>query len=404
MSQKAIVLYLQLHQPYRVKRYTIFDTARDHLYFNEESTSHDTNNSHIFTRVTEKSYRPMLTLLERKLEEEPSFRFTLSMSGTFIEQAEAWAPDLIETLKRIVHTKRVELLAETYHHSLAFFYSREEFETQVHMHREKIFETFGVIPSVFRNTELAYSDDVGHWAEAQGYKGILAEGWDKVLDWRSPNYLYKAAGTKSLGLLLKNYHFSDDLAFRFGDRSWSQWPLTTTKYIDWLNQSDNNDPLINLFMDFETFGEHQWEDTGIFSFFDSFVSDWSRSGGVYMTTSEAIGAHDMAEELSMPEVVTWADNERDLSAWNGNALQQEALKYSYALEREIIQSGDVELIDDWRKLLASDHTYYMATKWQADGTIHAYFSPYDSPYDAFLSYMNVIRDLRWRVMQHRKVL
>lgn len=404
MSQKTIVLYLQLHQPYRVKRYTIFDTANDHLYFNEESTSHDTNNSHIFTRVAEKSYRPMLTLLERKLEEEPSFRFTLSMSGTFIEQAESWAPDIIETLSRLVATKRVELLAETYHHSLSFFYSRAEFETQVHLHREKIFKTFGVIPSVFRNTELAYSDEVGQWAAAQGYKGVLAEGWDKVLDWRSPNYLYRAAGTESLGLLLKNYRFSDDLAFRFGDRSWSEWPLTKDKYIDVLSKTDEHETLINLFMDFETFGEHQWEDTGIFSFFDAFVSEWAHKGGTYATTSEAIADHDAVGELSMPEVVTWADSERDLSAWNGNALQQEALKYSYALEREITQSGDSDLINDWRKLLASDHTYYMATKWQADGTIHEYFSPYDSPYDAFLSYMNVIRDLRWRVMQHRKVL
>lgn len=400
---KSVVLYFQLHQPYRVKRYTVFDTAHDHMYFNEDAAG-DTNNARIFTRVAEKSYRPMLTLLERKLEDEPSFCFTLSMSGTFIEQAEAWAPDLIETLQRIVATRRAELLAETYHHSLAFFYSRSEFEAQVKLHKEKIHNTFGVVPTVFRNTELAYSDEVGSWAAAHGYKGVLAEGWDAVLDWRSPNYLYKAAGTDSLGLLLKNYRYSDDLAFRFGDRNWSQWPLTTQKYIDWLRQSDDTGPIINLFMDFETFGEHQWEDTGIFAFFDRFVSDWAHSGGSYATTSQAITTHDAAEEISMPDVVTWADSERDLSAWNGNALQQEALKYIYALEHEVIQSGDAELISDWRKLLASDHTYYMATKWQADGTIHAYFSPYDSPYDAFLSYMNVVRDLRWRIMQHRKAL
>lgn len=400
---KTIVLYLQLHQPYRVKRYTIFDTAHDHLYFNDEGDSNK-NNRLVFERVAEKSYRPMLTLLERLSEEYDGFRFTLSLTGTFIEQAEAWTPDVIDTLKRLVASGHVELLAETYHHSLAFFYSRREFETEVNLHREKIFTTFGVIPSVFRNTELAYSDDVAAWAASHDYKGILAEGWDAVLDWRTPNYLYKAAGTDSLALLLKNYKLSDDLAFRFGDRKWSGLPLTADVYIDQLQQSDPSAQLINLFMDFETFGEHQWEDTGIFDFFGKFVDAWSRSENAFATASQAITQHEPVDTISMPNVITWADNERDLSAWNGNALQQEALKYVYALEEEVVQSDDKDLVADWRRLLTSDHTYYMATKWHEDGNIHAYFSPYDSPYDAFLSYMNVVRDIRWRVMQHRKTM
>lgn len=403
MNSKTIALYLQLHQPYRIKRYTIFDTAHDHVYFNDEGES-DTNNRLVFERVAEKSYRPMLTLLERLGEEHKGFRFTLSMTGTFLEQAEAWTPDVVQTLKRLVAKGNVELLAETYHHSLAFFYSRREFETEVNLHREKIFTTFGVIPSVFRNTELAYSDELAAWAAAHDYKGILAEGWDGVLDWRSPNYVYKAAGTDSLVLLLKNYKLSDDLAFRFGDRKWSGWPLTADNYVERLHQSDPSAQIINLFMDFETFGEHQWEDTGIFDFFDKFVAAWSHSDNTFATTSDVISQHSPVDTISMPEVVTWADSERDLSAWNGNALQQEALKHAYALEAEVVQSGDKELIADWRRLLTSDHAYYMATKWHEDGNIHAYFSPYDSPYDAFLSYMNVVRDVRWRVMQHRKVL
>lgn len=398
-----IVFYFQLHQPYRVKRYTIFDTAHDHLYFNDDGES-DTNNRRVFERVAEKSYRPMLTLLERALEQQPEFCFSLSVTGTLLDQAQTWAPDIIDTLQRLVKTGRVELLAETYHHSLAFFYSRTEFETQVNLHREKIFQMFGVIPSVFRNTELAYNDELGHWAADHGYRGVLTEGWDPVLDWRSPNHVYRAAGTEKLALLLKNYKLSDDLAFRFGDKSWNEWPLTPDKYIDWLQQSDPSAKLINLFMDFETFGEHQWEATGIFGFFEQFISAWVDHGGEYAMVSQAISLQDEPEELSMPSTVTWADSERDLSAWNGNALQQEALKYAYALEQEIVQSGDADLLGDWRKLLTSDHSYYMSTKWHQDGTIHAYFSPYDSPYDAFLSYMNVIRDLRWRVMQHRKAL
>ena len=403
MNKKTIVLYLQLHQPYRIKRYTIFDTAHDHLYFNDDGDDNK-NNRRVFERIAEKSYRPMLTLLERLSGEYDGFRFTLSVTGTFLEQAEAWAPDLVETLQRLVANGHVELLAETYHHSLAFFYSRKEFETEVNLHREKIFTTFGVIPSVFRNTELAYSDDVAAWAASRDYKGILAEGWDTILDWRTPNYLYKAAGTDTLALLLKNYKLSDDLAFRFGDRKWSGWPLTADTYIDQLQQSDPSAQLINLFMDFETFGEHQWEDTGIFDFFGKFVDAWSRTNNSFATTSEAISQHEPVDTISMPGVITWADNERDLSAWNGNALQQEALKYAYALEEEVVQSGDKDLIADWRRLLTSDHTYYMATKWHEDGNIHAYFSPYDSPYDAFLSYMNVVRDIRWRVMQHRKIM
>lgn len=403
MNKKTIVLYLQLHQPYRIKRYTIFDTAHDHLYFNDDGDDNK-NNRRVFERVAEKSYRPMLTLLERLSGEYDGFRFTLSVTGTFLEQAEAWAPDLVETLQRLVANGHVELLAETYHHSLAFFYSRKEFETEVNLHREKIFTTFGVIPSVFRNTELAYSDDVAAWAASRDYKGILAEGWDTILDWRTPNYLYKAAGTDTLALLLKNYKLSDDLAFRFGDRKWSGWPLTADTYVDQLQQSDPSAQLINLFMDFETFGEHQWEDTGIFDFFGKFIDAWSRTNNSFATTSEAISQHEPVDTISMPSVITWADNERDLSAWNGNALQQEALKYAYALEEEVVQSGDKDLIADWRRLLTSDHTYYMATKWHDDGNIHAYFSPYDSPYDAFLSYMNVVRDIRWRVMQHRKIM
>lgn len=403
MSRPTINLYFQLHQPYRIKRYAIFDVSHDHVYFNDEGES-DLNNARIFQKVAEKSYRPMLTLLERLLEEEPEFRFSLSLSGLVIEQAEAWAPDVIDTLRRLIATKRVEILAETYHHSLAFFYSRREFEVQVEMHRNKIRQTFGVTPQVFRNTELAYNNELAEWASRHNYTGILAEGWDPVLDWRSPNHLYQTDSTKQIPLLLKNYRLSDDLAFRFGDKKWAGWPLTPDKYAAWIMQSDDTSKIVNLFMDFETFGEHQWADTGIFTFFKRFVSHWLHHEGKFATVSDTIAQHEPVDTVSMADTVTWADSERDLSAWNGNALQREALRYIYALEHEIVQTADAELMDDWRKLLTSDHTYYMATKWYADGDIHAYFSPYDSPYDAFLSYMNAVRDLRWRVMQHRKGL
>lgn len=403
MNDKSIVLYFQLHQPYRAKRYTIFDTAHDHVYFNDEGESNK-NNKAVFERVTEKSYRPMTELLEKLLHEQPDFRFSLSITGVFLEQAVQWAPDVIESVQRMVASGRVELLSETYYHSLAFFHSKSEFETQVALHREAIFKTFGVIPSVFRNTELAYNDELASWAAGRGYKTILAEGWDAALDWRSPNHVYRAAGSNTLALMLKNYRLSDDLAFRFSDQRWAEWPLTAGKYIDWLHASDESGTIINLFMDFETFGEHQQESTGIFQFFADFVKEWNATHGSFSTISQAVDAHEHVDIVSMPQTVTWADAERDLSAWNGNELQKEALRHVYDLEHEVIQTEDTDLIADWRKLLTSDHFYYMATKRHEDGNIHAYFSPYDSPYDAFLSYMNVIRDIRWRIMQHRKGL
>lgn len=399
MSLPGVSLYLHVHQPYRVRPYTVFDTAENHDYFNSPQYDAPTNNEAVFKKVAEKSYRPMNHYLETLLARHQTFRFSLSITGTFLEQAEQWAPDIIESFQRIIDSGRVEILAETYHHSLAFFYSLTEFERQVELHREKIKQVFGVTPTVFRNTELAYNNAVGQWAEKAGYKGVLAEGWDPVLEWRSSNYVYRPQGTSHTGLLLKNYSLSDDIAFRFSNRAWNEWPLTSEKYSSWIEASLEKGPLVNLFMDYETFGEHQWSDTGIFSFFESFVENWAQRDNVaFYTVSDALEAFEPVDELHVPETTTWADSERDLSAWNGNALQREALRHYYALEHDILRTKDTLLIDDWRKLGSSDSVYYMSTKWLGDGDVHAYFSPYDSPYDAFLYYINVIRDLRWRLM------
>jgi alpha-amylase len=401
MSQRGIVLYLHVHQPWRVRDYSIFDTAEHHDYFDEPNTETDRNNERVFRKVADKSYRPMNALLEKLLLTHDDFKVSLSITGTFMEQAEMWAPDVIASFQRLVATGKVEIVSETYYHSLAFFYSIEEFERQVRKHRDKVRELFGVETSVFRNTELAYNDDLAKWADEYGFKGILAEGWDPVLEWRSPNYVYRPAGTQSISLLLKNYRLSDDLAFRFSNQAWEQWPLTADTYSEWADASMSDSPLINLFMDYETFGEHQWAETGIFDFFESFVGKWlTTPGNTFYTTSEAIEAHAPVGEISMPHTVTWADSERDLTAWLGNDMQQEALRHLYALEDAIIRSGDATLIADWRKMQTSDHVYYMCTKWFTDGDVHAYFSPYDSPYDAFLYFMNALRDIRYRVMEY----
>jgi len=398
MSKRGITLYLHVHQPLRVREYSVFDTSIDHNYFVEPDTTSDRNNEKIFNKVAEKSYRPMNALLQKLLDTHPEFKVSLSITGTFIEQAEQWGPDVIADFQRLVATGRVEIVAETYYHSLAFFFSREEFERQVKMHADKVKELFNVEPKVFRNTELAYNDQLAQWADKYGYKGILAEGWDPVLDWRSPNFAYRPEGTEKISLLLKNYRLSDDLAFRFSNRDWSEWPLTADKYNDWMMESIKDQPLVNLFMDYETFGEHQWADTGIFDFFESFVGRWLQDeNNTFYTTSEAVDATTPAGTISMPSTVTWADAERDLTAWLGNSMQQEAMAYIYSLEKDILRTGDLELISDWRKLQTSDHAYYMCTKWFTDGDVHAYFSPYSSPYDAFLYYINAIRDLRWRL-------
>lgn len=398
MSKRSIALYLHVHQPWRIRKYSIFDTANSHEYFNESDTSTDRNNRKVFEKVAEKSYRPMNALLERMLSEHPEFKLSLSITGTFLEQAEAWAPDVIESFQRLVQTGRVEIVSETYQHSLAFFYSRTEFEKQVEQHKNKIREVFGVETNVFRNTELAYNDELAKWAEGFGFKGILAEGWDPVLEWRSPNHVYRPKDSQNIKLLLKNYRLSDDLAFRFSNQAWEQWPLDAKTYSDWAEASLQDGPLLNLFMDYETFGEHQWADTGIFDFFGHFINNWlSKPDNKFLTVSEAIDSSDAVGEISMPNTVTWADSERDLTAWLGNSMQQEALRHLYALERDVIRTGDLDLISDWRKMQTSDHVYYMCTKWFTDGDVHAYFSPYDSPYDAFLYFMNALRDVRFRL-------
>jgi alpha-amylase len=404
MTKRGVVLYLHVHQPFRVRQYSVFDTGEAHDYFDEPNYNTDRNNEQVFRKVADKSYRPMNNLLQHLLDTHPDFKVSLSITGTFIEQAERWGPDVIESFKRLVATGRVEIVAETYYHSLAFFYSRSEFERQVEAHKAKIRELFGVETSVFRNTELAYNNDLAHWADNYGFKGILAEGWDPVLEWRSPNHIYRPAGTKDISLLLKNYRLSDDLAFRFSNKAWSQWPLTADKYNQWMLEAANDGPLVNLFMDYETFGEHQWADTGIFDFFEHFVGTWlANDDNTFYTVSDAVETHKPVAELSMPNTVTWADTERDLTAWLGNSMQQEALRHLYALEGDILRTDDLQLISDWRNLQTSDHVYYMCTKWFTDGDVHAYFSPYESPYDAFLYFMNAVRDVRWRLMEHHHV-
>ena len=402
---KAIVLYLHVHQPYRVRHYTVFDTGSQHNYFDaayEDGASNERN----LRKVAEKSYLPTNRRLLALLRDNPGFKLSLSITGTVLEQLEQWAPEALHSFQELCGSGRVEIVAETYHHSLAFFYSRSEFETQVQMHRDKVKQLFGQEPSVFRNTELAYNNDVAYWADKAGYKGVLAEGWDPVLGWRKPNFVYRPAYTDNIRLLLKNYRLSDDVAFRFGNQAWSEWPLTADKFSHWLN-SDPDAQVFNLFMDYETFGEHQWEESGIFEFLNHLPKQWLHGQGSsqltgqnrFMTVSEAIDNFEAKDFVDVPNTITWADTERDLSAWLGNPMQHTAISVLYDMEKAILGAGDLTLIEDWRRLQTSDHFYYMCTKWWSDGDIHAYFSPYETPYEAYMNFMNAFHDVRFRLME-----
>jgi alpha-amylase len=400
-TPQAITLYLHAHQPYRVKHYTIYNAGQDHNYFNDETPYVDTNNRFIVERVAQKSYLPTNKALLELMHQYPEFKISLSIPGTLIDLLEAWVPEALDSFKELIATGKVEIVAETYHHSLAFFYSREEFEAQVQMHRERVQAVFGQTPTVFRNTELSYNNELAKWADNAGYKGIITEGWDPILQWRSPNFTYKPVHTQNIRLLMKNYRLSDDVAFRFGDKNWSEWPLTADKFAHWLGAVGDNAQVFNLFMDYETFGEHQWEDSGIFDFLKALPEAWikTRENRTFMTLNEAIDSFEAVGEMDIPHTITWADTERDLTAWLGNSMQQQSIEALYSLEHAIKSSGDWTLIEDWRKLQASDHFYFMCTKWFSDGDVHAYFSPYKTPYEAFTNFMNAWHDLQFRLIE-----
>lgn len=393
----SICFYFQVHQPFRIKKYPVFNIGRDHDYFNDESDS-KLNNRKIFEKVARKCYLPANDTILHLLEKHPEFRVSFSLSGVFLEQAERFMPEVLNSFYRLARTGRVEFLSETYYHSLSSLYSDEEFREQVQRHRATIKKFFAVEPAVFRNTELIYNNDIARRAEEMGFSGILAEGIERALGWRSPNFVYAPHGSERIKLLLKNYKLSDDIAFRFSSREWAEWPLTAEKFAAWVAEHNGEGETINLFMDYETFGEHQWEDTGIFAFLRSLPEMILRHPDIdFKTPSEVIAAYPARDRIDIREHISWADVERDLSAWRSNAMQHAALENIYGLERAVRAHGDPALLEDWRRLQTSDHFYYMCTKWFADGDVHKYFNPYDSPYDAFISYMNAFHDMRQRL-------
>ncbi|HOE38696.1 MAG TPA: glycoside hydrolase family 57 protein [Bacteroidales bacterium] len=394
---RTICFYFQVHQPFRLKRYKFFDIGNDHYYYN------DFENRNIMRKVAEKCYLPTnQVFLDLIQEYGDRFKIAYSISGVAIDQFEMCAPDVLESFKRLVATGNVEILSETYAHSLSALKSYEEFERQINMHRQKIKEHFGVEPKIFRNTELIYSDQIGEYISNMGFKGMITEGAKHILGWKSPNYLYCNAINPKLKLLLKNFKLSDDIAFRFSNHAWEEFPLTTEKFVSWLNAIDPKEEMVNLFMDYETFGEHQWEETGIFEFLKALPDAVFRySNYTFSTPSEIVENAEPVAKIHVPYPISWADEERDLTAWLGNELQDEAFNNLYSLYDKVKEINDPEIWKDWLYLQTSDHFYYMCTKWFSDGDVHKYFNPYESPYEAFVNYMNILSDFIIRLKKYK---
>ena len=432
----SVCLYFQVHQPYRLRRYSVFDT--DSNYFDDHI------NARLLKRIVTKCYLPTTELLLKLVRKHGGrFRLAYSLTGVIAEQLQRYYPQMIELLQQLAATGCVEFLAETYHHSLAFLYSRDEFKAQVDLHARLMQELFGQTPTVFRNTELIYSNELADYLRGWGkYKAILAEGADQILAGRLPDQVYHVPGDRSMKLLLKHYRLSDDIAFRFSNVNWPGYPLTAAKFAHWVWQATHVDRpsleamvavaagrasgaggsidaspgpagrepvsidartsrLCNLFLDYETFGEHQWPETGIFDFLEKLPDRILGEDDIeFKTPSQCADAGDAADEYDVPHMISWADTERDLSAWLGHAMQSNALHELYKLEEPIKRSGDEQLLTDWRRLTASDHFYYMCTKYFADGDVHTYFNPYESPYDSYINFMNVLDHLRSRAEEH----
>lgn len=380
----SVCFYFQVHQPFRLRRYNFFDPSGH--YFDEET------NRDLMQRIAHRCYLPTNALFYELIDRsEGAFRFAFSISGTALQQFEKYTPEVLESFRQLVDTGAVELLSECSHHALAFLYSPREFEDQIARHRALIEHHFGQRPTVFRNTELIYCNDLAAPLAKLGFNGILCEGVDRLLHMRPPSFVYQPPRCDEINLLLRNYRLTDDIAFRFGDRGWVEWPLTADKFARWIDGVNGNGYLVNLFMDYETFGEHHWQDTGIFEFLRYMpAAILETKQNDFMTPSEAIKRYPTSGQYDVPHTISWADRARDLSAWLGNAMQSNAMHELYRLEPRILADEDSELLEIWRRLQTSDHFYYMSTKAHADAEVHNYFNAYDSPYDAYINFMNVL--------------
>ncbi len=386
---KSICFYFQVHQPFKLKSYRFFDIGSHKDYFDEYATGF------LMQQLAAKCYLPANELILDLIKKHgKKFRVSFSISGVALEQFEMYSPEVLESFKLLAQTGNVEFLAETYTHGLVSLKSKEEFSRQVKMHEQKVFELFGVKPKTFRNTELIYNDEIGNHIFKMGYHAVLTEGAKHILGWKSPNLLYCSSANPKVKLLLKNFQLSDDIAVRFSETKWSEWPLTTEKYVTWLNALGPKTEVVNLFMDYETFGQYQAAESGIFQFLKALPKAvFSKTDFNFKTPSEIAMSLQPASTLHVPYAISWADEERDVTAWLGNEMQNEAFDKLFDMEPLMRTCQDENIQRDWLRLQSSDNFYYMSTKWFSEGAVHKNFNPYESPYDAFINYMNVLSDL-----------
>ena len=390
----SICFYFEVHQPLRLGHFSVFNIGNsdsNFSYFNQEL------NKEIFEKVAKKCYLPTNNLLLELIRRfDGEFKVSFSLTGTFVEYCECFMPELIDSFKELFKTGSVDMIEETYYHSLSsLFDDLDEFEDQVKLHRKMIKKYFGYKPRVFRNTEAIYDNRIAKKVAEMGYKGIITEGSEQILGWRSPNFLYKPVSC-DLSVLLRNYTLSDDVGFRFSARGWKDYPLTAEKYAGWM--SHNQGDLVNLFMDYETFGEHHWEDTGIFDFLENLPREVFKHKYLdFVTVSEAVERYQPVGMIDVPWAVSWADEDRDVSTWLGNDMQIACFNELKSIGNKIKESGNEDLLETWRRLQTSDHLYYVSTKGLNDGDVHAYFSPYDGPYDGFINFMNVLQDFKQKL-------
>jgi alpha-amylase len=390
---RTICLYFQIHQPFRLKRYRFFNIGNDHYYYD------DYLNESIVSRVAERSFLPANKAILQIIKEfGTQFKVAFSISGCALDQFELYAPEVIESFQKLAKTGSVEFLAETYSHSLVALKNKEEFGRQVNEQRDKIKQLFNQDPKVFRNTELVYSDKIGADVADLGFTAMLTEGAKHVLGWKSPNYMYCNAINPRLKVLLRNFRISDDIAFRFSNSGWSEFPLTAEKFAGWLKKIDKKEETVNLFIDYETFGEHQWMESGIFEFLKALPrAVYKSTNFTFNTPSEIAGQLLPISTISVPYPISWADEERDITSWLGNDLQVDAFNRLYAITDKVNRCNDDKIKKDWKYLQSSDHFYYMSTKFFTAGTPQTYFNPYETPYDAYINYMNVLSDFTIRV-------
>ncbi len=394
----SICFYFEVHQPFRLNHFSVFNigNTRDvhSTYFNQHL------NKKIFEKVANKCYLPTNNLLLDLIRQyDGKFRISYSLTGTFIEYCENYLPELIDSFKELFKTGAVDLIEETYFHSLSGLYDElDEFEDQVKMHRQMIRRIFNYKPKVFRNTEAIYDNRIARKIADLGYKGIITEGAERILGWRSPNFVYKPVNA-NIKVLLRNYKLSDDVGFRFSARNWPGFPLTADKYANWMSNSFGD--VINLFMDYETFGEHQWVETGIFEFLRHLPDEVLKHDNLdFATVSEAVERYNPVGDIDAPWAISWADEDRNVSTWLGNNMQIACFNELKDIGKKLKRKGDRDLLYIWRLLQTSDHLYYISTKGFEDGNVHAYFSPYDIPYDGFINYMNILQDLKEKA-EHR---